>query len=403
MKTRAREATVDCVHLLRAFIARRGGPISPDGLIALGAFAVCELELALSNHIDGPPWVNAVAAAGVTLPVTWRRLYPLAVAPFMIAVLAGQELLDGDVLENSVAAFVTVPLVVYSMAAILDRRRAIIGFGLSLALIWSVVIVSMRRGLDEFVLSAILVGGPFLVGRIVNARVALARELRAKAARLEREREEGAKLAVAEERARIAREMHDVVTHNVSVMVVQASAARRMIDHNPDRAREALTSVERTGREALSEMRRMLDVLKREDEGLALAPQPSMDELEALLDRAREAGLEVDLEVEGERRRVQSSVDLSCFRIVQEALSNTLQHAHAAHAHVVLRYGADSVEVGVSDDGRGTRLEAPNGSGHGLVAMRERVAMLGGSLEAGQRADGGFEVRATLPLEPEEK
>jgi signal transduction histidine kinase len=186
-------------------------------------------------------------------------------------------------------------------------------------------------------------------------------------------------------------------------MVVQSSAARRMIDRNPERASEALASVERTGREALSEMRRMLDMLRAEDEGLALAPQPSMDELDALIDRAREAGLDVDLEIEGERRRVQPSVDLSCFRIVQEALSNTIKHAHAAHAHVHLRYRDDRVEVGVSDDGRGIRPETVNGHGHGLVGMRERVSMLGGRLETGYRADGGFEVRATLPLEPEEQ
>jgi signal transduction histidine kinase len=207
---------------------------------------------------------------------------------------------------------------------------------------------------------------------------------------------------VAEERARIAREMHDVVAHNVSVMVVQASAARRMIDHDPARAREALTSVEQTGREALAEMRRMLDVLRAEDERAALAPQPSIDELEALIELAREAGLDVELEVEGERRRVSSGVDLSAFRIVQEALSNTIKHAGAAHARVRLRFGDDEMEVDVVDDGHGARSAGQNGRGQGLVGMRERVAMLGGRLEAGYRANGGFEVRATLPLKTED-
>jgi signal transduction histidine kinase len=196
--------------------------------------------------------------------------------------------------------------------------------------------------------------------------------------------------------------MHDVVAHNVSVMVVQASAARRMIDHDPERAREALTSVEQTGREALSEMRRMLDVLRSEGESAALAPQPSMDELEALLDLAREAGLEVDLEVEGERRRVSSSIDLSTFRIVQEALSNIIKHAGPAHAHVRLRFTDDEMEVDVVDDGRGSPAPEANGKGQGLVGIRERVAMLGGRFEAGYRATGGFEVRATLPLKTED-
>jgi signal transduction histidine kinase len=368
------------------------------------ACAVCELELALSNNIDGPRWANAVAAAGVTLPVAWRRTYPLLAAPLMVAFVAWQEVLGGDLTENTITPIITVPLAVYAMAVKLDRNRSIAGFVASLVLIWTAVLFSSDTALDSFIFTAVLLGGPFLVGRIVNARILLARELREKAARLEREQQESAKLAVAEERARIAREMHDVVAHNLSVMVVQSSAARRMIDRNPERAQEALTSVEHTGREALTEMRRMLDMLRGDDEDVALAPQPSIDELDALLDRAREAGLDVDLEVEGERRRVQSSVDLSTFRIVQEALSNTIQHAGAAHAHVRLRYGQSEVEVDVTDDGRGARPpEVANGSGHGLVGMRERVAMLGGSLEAGYRADGGFEVRATLPLEPEER
>jgi signal transduction histidine kinase len=392
------------VPLVRTFLARRGGPLSLDGVIAIVACVVCELELALSQHIDGDGWVNAVAAAGVTLPVAWRRPFPFVAAPLMTAFVAWQEAMGGDLVENSVTPILTLPLAVYSMGVLLDRRHALVGFGLSLAFVLVAVILQMDSKADGVVLALSLIGGPFLVGRIVNARVELAHELREKAARLEREQAEGARLAVAEERARIAREMHDVVAHNLSVMVVQSSAARRMIDRNPGRASEALASVEHTGREALAEMRRMLDMLRGDDEEAALTPQPSIDELDALLERAREAGLDVDLEVEGERRRVQSSVDLSCFRIVQEALSNTIQHADAASAHVRLRYGPSEVEVDVTDDGRGQRPpEVDNGRGHGLVGMRERVAMLGGSLEAGYRPNGGFEVRATLPLEPEDR
>src|SRR3954452_14257613 len=289
------------------------------------------------------------------------------------------------------------------MGVLLDRRLAVPTYALTQGIVWIAVLVGENSSPDTFVFTFLLVGGPFLVGRIVNARIQLARELREKATRLERDQAEKQKLAIAEERARIAREMHDVVAHNVSVMVVQASAARRMIDHDPDRAREALASVEQTGREALAEMRRMLDVLRVEDERAALAPQPSIDELEALIDLAREAGLQVELEVEGERRRVSSGVDLSAFRIVQEALSNTIKHAAAANARVRLRFGDDEVEVDVVDDGHGVRQRDQNGKGHGLVGMRERVAMLGGRLEAGYRANGGFEVRATLPLKTEDR
>jgi signal transduction histidine kinase len=391
------------VRTIRGFIGRRGGPFSIDGVIALLACAVCELELALSNNIDGPQWVNAVAAAGVTLPIAWRRSLPLMVAPLMVAFVAFQQALGGDLLENAVTPIITIPLAVYSMGVLLDRRRSAIAFAFTAAVLLVVAATGADRSADMIVFFLLIAGGPYLVGRIVNARIQLARELRDKATRLERDQEEKQKLAVAEERARIAREMHDVVAHNVSVMVVQASAARRMIDHDPDRAREALSSVEQTGREALAEMRRMLDVLRVEDERAALSPQPSIDELEALIELAREAGLQVELEVEGERRRVSSGVDLSAFRIVQEALSNTIKHAGAANARVRLRFGDDEMEVDVVDDGHGVRAGDENGRGHGLVGMRERVAMLGGRLEAGYRANGGFEVRATLPLKTEDR
>ena len=391
------------MHLFRTLYARRGGPLSIDGIGALLLLATGELELALSDHIDGEPWINAVAVAGVALPVAWRRSYPLLATPSMLAFLIWQEAAGGDVIENSIVALVAVPLAAYAMGAYVERAPAIAGVAVSLILSWVLVIVSMERSFEDFVTSLIVVGGPFLVGRIVNTRVALNRELREKAARLERDREESAKLAVAEERARIAREMHDVVTHNVSVMVVQASAARRMLERDPARAREALSSVEQTGREALSEMRRMLEMLRGEEEELELQPQPSIEEIDGLLDRARAAGLDVELQVEGDRRRVRSSVDLSCFRIVQEALSNTLEHAGAEHAKVRLRYGDDAVEVDVTDDGRGAASPGHKANGHGLVAMRERVSMLGGRLQTGYLPGGGFEVRATLPLDPEDE
>jgi signal transduction histidine kinase len=390
------------VDFLRALLRRRSGPFSIDGVIALAACALCELELGLSHHIEGPRWVNAVAAAGITLPLAWRRSYPAIVAPLITAFAAWQETMNGDLLQNSITPIVTLPLAVYSLGVLLERRTALLSFAVTMALLWLSVLVSPNDALDNFVFTLLLAGGPFLVGRIVNARVQLAHELREKARRLEREGEEKQKLAVAEERARIAREMHDVVAHNVSVMVVQASAARRMIDHDPERAREALTSVEQTGREALAEMRKMLDMLRAEDEIAALAPQPSIDELEGLLELAREAGLDVDLEVEGERRSVSSSVDLSTFRIVQEALSNTIKHAGAAHARVRLRFTDEEMEVDVVDDGSGAHPET-NGRGQGLVGMRERVAMLGGRFEAGYGANGGFEVRATLPLKTEDR
>jgi signal transduction histidine kinase len=299
---------------------------------------------------------------------------------------------------------ITIAMATYSVASLCERVHAVVGLVAMLTLVWIDVVVSSHSDTSDFLFTGLLVGGPWLVGRIVEARVKLAAELSDKADRLEREQEKQAELAVTQERSRIARELHDVVAHNVSVMVVQAAAARRMIDHDPARAAEALGSVEKTGREALKEMRRMVAMLGQADEELALAPQPSVAELDWLIERAPEAGLDVDLTIEGEKKRLESSVDLSAFRIVQEALRNTLKHAGPARARVTLRYGEHDVEVDVSDDGRG--IAPPGGvnglPGHGLVGMRERVAMLGGEIEAGYRKDGGFGVHAKLPLEREE-
>jgi signal transduction histidine kinase len=373
---------------------------SIDVLVAVLACVTAELELALGTHVEGPAWVNALAAAAVTLPVAIRRRWPLAVVVGMGAAVVLQEALNGDLTENSITPLLTLPMAVYAVAAWSERRPAVAGLASALVLVWVDVALSDHPGTCAFLFTALLVSGPWLVGRIVAARGELAAELRDKADRLEREQDEQAERAVAGERARIARELHDVVAHDVSVMVVQAAAARRMLDHDPAKAVDALASVEQTGREALKEMRRLVGMLGRPDEPAALAPQPSVAELDWLIERAREAGLDVDLTIVGDERRLESSVDLSAFRIVQEALRNTLEHAGPARAHVKLLYGEDDFVVDVSDDGHGVAAPAANGRapGQGLVGMRERVAMLGGEIHAGYRKDGGFAVTARLPM-----
>ena len=388
----------------RPWHPKRPSPIAIDVLVAIVACVAAELELALGHGIQGSAWVNALAAAGATLPIALRRRFPLGAAITVAAVVVVQEALNGDLIENSITPLFSATMVVYGVAAYCDRRRAFVGLVAVLALIWTDVLLADKTVGGDFVFTALLVFGPWLVGRIVATRVELAAELSDKADRLEREQDKQAQLAVAQERSRIARELHDVVAHNVSVMVVQAAAARRMIDHDTTKAKDALGSVEQTGRAALKEMRRMVGMLGQGEDELLLTPQPSMDELDSLIERAREAGLEVDLEVEGERKRLESGVDLSAFRIVQEALRNTLKHAGPARATIKLRYGDDDVEVDVSDNGRGVRAATENGAvtGQGLVGMRERVAMLGGEIEAGYREDGGFGVHARLPLEREE-
>ena len=217
------------------------------------------------------------------------------------------------------------------------------------------------------------------------------------AVQLELEREEKAQSAVVEERTRIAREMHDVVAHSVSVMVVQSQAAQRLLEGEHSAARQALSSIETTGRQALTEMRRLLGTLRRTDAELTLAPQPSLRRLEDLIEQVREAGLPVELRVEGEASSLPPGVDLSAYRIVQEALTNILKHAGPSRAEVVIHYRDDEVEVEVTDDGAGNGKGG--GSKQGLIGMRERVALYGGVLESGKRAGGGYVVRALLPLE----
>jgi signal transduction histidine kinase len=234
-----------------------------------------------------------------------------------------------------------------------------------------------------------------LVVILLVRRVLGDRERRAQLA--ERERDVAAREAVVEERARIARELHDAIAHNVSMMVVQAGAERRVIEDDGGTTQEVLATIERIGRGALTEMRRLVGML-RSDEGEPLAPQPGLDDLPTLVAQVSDAGLPVELHVEGERRDLPVGIELSAYRIVQEALTNALKHAGDAHASVLIRYGADSLELEIVDDGTGEPQAPVSRGGHGLVGMRERVALYGGRLDAGRRPSGGFAIRVLLPV-----
>jgi signal transduction histidine kinase len=224
------------------------------------------------------------------------------------------------------------------------------------------------------------------------------RELRAHAVELERDRAEKLRIAAAEERARIARELHDVVAHSVSLMVVQVQAAQRVLVGDEPAARELLDSIETTGRQALIELRRLLGLLREFDGQRSLAPQPSLRYLDDLLAQVRDAGLPVELVVEGAPATLPQGVDLSAYRIVQEGLTNALKHSGAAHARVLVRYTAGELELEVCDDGGGLGNGTANGSGQGLVGMRERVSLYGRELDTGSSRDGGYVVHARLPL-----
>jgi signal transduction histidine kinase len=232
------------------------------------------------------------------------------------------------------------------------------------------------------------------VGFLARYPVARARSAEEHAVRLELEQAEAAHRAVLEERRRIARELHDVVAHSVSVMTVQAGGVRRLLTPEQEREREALLAVERIGRDALAEMRRVVGLLRDDGDEAPLAPQPGLDTLDALLGTVRDAGLDVELVVEGERRSLPPGLDLAAFRVVQEALTNALRHARPSHASVRLQYAPDALRIEVANDGVNG---APPGRGHGSTGMRERVALYGGSLESGGR-DGRYLVAATLPI-----
>ena len=238
----------------------------------------------------------------------------------------------------------------------------------------------------------------WLLGAYAWTRRLYVAALRERADRAEREREESAEAAVASERARIARELHDIVAHSVSVMVVQAEAADEMLNrHDPERARAPVWKIQETGRAALTDMRRMLGLLREADSRPALTPQPGIANLELLLAKVRESGLPVELEVQGRPEPLPPGVDLSAYRIVQEALTNSLKYAGQANARVVVRYAPGALELEVTDDGAGEAVDS-NG-GHGLIGMRERVVLFGGELDAGPALGRGFRVRARLPFE----
>lgn len=349
-------------------------------------------------------------AAGAPLAV--RRRYPITAA----LVICGGYYLAGFLGYSSVGGSFAVLVAMYTLgmhAALLPGLllvAASTGGSLVYAFMHQESFATQGQSLGPEVLGAIVIQfiGLWAVGRTLRARRIYLDDLEDRADRLERTAAAEVRAALAEERTRVARELHDVVAHHVSVMTVQAAAARRTVKRAPDRSIEAMQAVEETGREALAEMRRIVGALRETDEGTEareLAPQAGVSELDHLIERAREAGLEVDFTVVGEQRTLPSSVDLAIFRVVQESLTNTLKHAGPTRAAVLLRYEPEVVVVAVTDDGsrgRGQRLAAPDGNrrpGHGLVGMRERVTLNGGTLETRPRSVGGFEVVARLPLD----
>jgi signal transduction histidine kinase len=337
------------------------------------------IALGVAEGLLRSSWFEVAASILIVAPLFARRRFPFG-APVAVGIaIACASFVDHSVVYDLAPAAAGVAAT-FLVGMAQPPSRAVAGLALTFAVAAVATHNDPGGGIDDFAVIALGLTPCWLLG------VAL------------RRKHEEAELALADERARIARELHDIVGHSVSVMTVQAAAVRRLLRPEQERERDALLAVEHTGREALAEMRRMVGVLRRSEEAETLAPQPGLDQLEALVEKARRAGLPVDLRIDGTAVELPPGIDLAAYRVVQEGLTNALKHAHATRAEVHVRYVDGQVEVSVANDGRSER--DAHGSGHGLVGMRERVAVYGGELEAGPQPAGWFRLRVRLPATP---
>ncbi|MBD0282762.1 MAG: sensor histidine kinase [Thermoleophilaceae bacterium] len=365
----------------------------PD-LVPAGTLLVLgELEAALSDPSSSHVVLGALTLA-LTVPLALRCHAPLAVLAWTVAIVAALTVVEPDTSQAAVP--LALMLAVYTVGRELELGPALLGLALPVAA-FAVALAAAEEPVQEFAIGAALYATPWGFGRALRARGRHVEALTAHAERLEREREQQEQAAVAAERARIARELHDIVSHSISVVALQTEAVRRRLAPEQQSERRDLRAVETTARQAMAEMRRLFGVLRAEGSPPALAPQPGLDQLERLLTDIRATGLMVALQLEGKRTALPPGVDLAAYRIVQEALTNARRHARGAPAFVRLRFRERDLEIIVEDRGDGP---SANGSsrGHGLIGMRERVALYGGSFEAGPRPQGGFRVRARLPI-----
>lgn len=368
------------------------------GLLALFTVASGSIGADARGAGNAVAWVVALLVAAV-VPVALRRVAPLTSVGLVCALLVAGEWQPASLTATTVAALI----VGYTRASLWPVRRAVLATAALGACGTAVGVIgpepnAQRWAVATFGIVALL--ACFFLGRTVFTRRAYTAALEERARVAELNREAAAREAVLDERRRIARELHDMVAHHVSVMGVLATGARRTLRRDPDAADEALKTIEDTGRASLREMRRLVDVLRADDERAPEEPPPAagVDGLEQLAEQVREAGLAVDLTVVGAAPRLDPGLDLTVFRVVQEALTNTLKHAAATHAAVALDFAADGVRITVTDDGHGP-VPGDAGLGHGLVGMRERVALYGGTLRTGARSGGGFRVYARLPFD----
>jgi signal transduction histidine kinase len=372
-----------------------------DLLVAAAVTLAVQLDLWLVEGLSGVRGVTVASALLFTGSLYWRRSDPRVMVALASIALIGGAALGGELTETLTVA-ATAMLIVFFAASALPRRASVVAVVAFLLASWADLVLARDPEYslvsDIAFTSMIIVPGPYLAGRALRDRRQRTEELERLTELLRQEQSMRAEMAVLDERSRIAREMHDVVAHSVSLMVVQTGAARSLLDEDPEQSRAALLSVEHAGRQALAELRRALGVMRGGGGAdAALTPQPGLAQVGSLVDRARDAGLEVSLTVAGNPQPLPPGPDLAAYRIVQEALTNTVKHAGPATAAVQLRWHPRELELEVTDTGRGPNVTVPEDS-HGLLGMRERVAVYGGSVDTGRSDGGGFSVRARIPF-----
>ncbi len=402
--------TLGDVHRLYDFLRRH-----PTGVDTFWALLLLGISLLAAAEEHGTSAVQRAVNVGtvvtLSLVVALRRRAPVPM--LFLAIASGLAQLAGDV--QGTLADIAMLAIVYTVASghVRWASRVALAGGLAAPVLFLIRWPLVGHGPGQTLITLAFLTTPFILawvlGDSMRTRRAYWAQLEERAARLEKDREQQARMAVTAERARIARELHDVVAHNVSVMVVQADGAAYVLDASPEQAKQALETISGTGRQALAEMRRLLGVLRTEEgttEGGDYVPQPDVEQIGDLVEQVRGAGLPVQYEVEGAPRPLPSGVELTAYRIVQEALTNTRKHGGPeAGASVRLTYFDDGLGLLVEDDGRGAQHElyesgGADGMGHGLIGMRERVGMVGGTLDAGPRPGGGFRISVLLPVKP---
>ncbi len=359
--------------------AVRSHPQLADAALAVLLCALVTAEALLGPLESGARLPDALTAPLLTLPLALRRRHPAAVAMFVVAAVKVETLLGGSA-KNTIAPILPLSVAMYSLSVHAERRRLLVATAGCAALL----LVAVNGRLDDLLFAGIILTVPYSVGLALRGRQRRVEDLQTQA-----------RVALEAERGRIARELHDIVAHSVGVMTVQAAAARVVMGRHPEQAEEALAAIETTGRQALSEMQRMVGFLRQKKEAQPLSPQPSLRQLEALLTEMRTAGLEIEAQIDRIPAELPPGLDLAAYRIVQEALTNSLKHSRSRSVTMHVRQLPTELRIDVLD--RGPALDGGRGGAHGLVGMRERAHLYEGELEAGPTPGGGFRVVARLP------